>query len=80
MFNFLPLINSSVTVELSFLLLRISAIMSSNTINIFCFLSGLYSSTFFSYIVWLFNKAFGSLKCLEPVLSHVLINNWYFAS
>ena len=37
-FNFLPLINNSVTIEFSFLLLIISAIISSKTINTFPFL------------------------------------------
>ena len=45
-FRFLPIINNSVTVGLRFLLLSISAIMSSKTINIFRFLFGLYSSVF----------------------------------
>ena len=34
MFNFLPLINNSVTIDFSFLLSIISAIISSKTINI----------------------------------------------
>ena len=34
MLSFLPLINNSVTIGLSFLLLSTSAIISSNTINI----------------------------------------------
>ena len=46
MFNFLPLINNSVTTEFSFLLLIISAIRSSKTINILRSLSALYSSIF----------------------------------
>ena len=37
MFNFLPLINSSVTIEFSFLLLIISPIISSKNINILRF-------------------------------------------
>ena len=40
----LPLINTSVTVGLGFLLLIISAIISSNTINYFRFLFGFYLS------------------------------------
>ena len=47
MFSFLPLINNSVTVGLSFLLLIISAIGSSSTINTLHFLLGLYSSIFY---------------------------------
>ena len=38
MFNFMPLINNSVTIGLSFLLLIISAIIWSNTINTFLLL------------------------------------------
>ena len=40
MFNFLPLINNSVIIEVSFLLLIISAIISSKTINTFFFYLG----------------------------------------
>ena len=46
MFNFMPLINSSVTTEFSFLLLIISSIIKSKTINILCFLPVLYLSIF----------------------------------
>ena len=46
-FSFLPQINKSVTIEFSFLLLTISAIISSETINILRSLSGLYSTIFF---------------------------------
>ena len=42
-FNFLPLTNNSVTTGFSFLLLIISAITSSKTINILRFLSIFYS-------------------------------------
>ena len=38
--------NNSVTIGLSILLLSISAIITSNTINIECFLFGLYFSIF----------------------------------
>ena len=41
MFSFVPQINHLVTIELSFVLLSILAIISSKTINIFCFLFGL---------------------------------------
>ena len=44
--NFLCLINNSVTVGLSFLLLSISALILSNAINIFRFLLRFYSSIF----------------------------------
>ena len=46
MFNFLPLINNSVTTEFSFLLLITSAIISPKTITILRSLSILYSSIF----------------------------------
>ena len=46
MFDFLPLINNSVTIGLSFLLLSISAIISSNAINSSRSLSELYYSIF----------------------------------
>ena len=45
-FDFLPVINNSVTTGLSYLLLTISAIILPNTINIVSFLFGLYSSIF----------------------------------
>ena len=44
--SFLPLINSSVTIRLSFLLLIISGIKSFKTINTLHFLLGLYSLIF----------------------------------
>ena len=44
--NFLPLINNSVSIALSFLLLSISAIISSNTIKILHSLFRPYSSIF----------------------------------
>ena len=30
-------------------------------------------------IIWVCNKALGSLKCFNPVLSLLLIKNWYFS-
>ena len=45
-FNFLPLINNSVTTGLSFLLLIISAIISSKTINTLHLFPRFYSSIF----------------------------------
>ena len=48
MFSFPPLINNSVAIGLSFLLLSISAIISSNTTNIFRLLFGLHSAIFLS--------------------------------
>ena len=46
MFNFVTLRNNSVTTGFSFLLLIISSIISSKTINILRFLPILYSSVF----------------------------------
>ena len=81
MVSFLPLIDNSVTAGLSFLLLSISAIISSKTINIY--ISYLDSSIFlkissisFEYSI----KALESLKCFKFILSRLLIKNWYFAS
>ena len=45
-FNFLPLKNNSVTIEFSFVLSIISAIISSKTIKFLFSISGLYSSIF----------------------------------
>ena len=74
MFNFLPLIYNSVTTGLSFLLLSISEITLSKTINILHFLFGFYSSIF----LLISSISFGySIKVLESVLS---IKNWHFAS
>ena len=81
-FNFLPLINTSVAIGLKFLLRSLSAIMPSNTINSFCFLFGLYSSIFLQMSPMSFEysiKAFESLKYFKPVLSLLLISDWYFA-
>ena len=44
--NFLPIIKNSVTTAITFLLLIISAIISSKTTHAIFFLSGLYSSVF----------------------------------
>ena len=79
----MPLIIKLVTIEFSFLLLIISAIITSKTINILGFSSVLYSSiyllpssTWFEYSV----NSLGSLKWLNPVLSLLLVKNWYLAS
>ena len=72
MFSFLPLINSSVTIGLSFLLLNISAIISSKTINFLHLLFGLYFSMFLwiSFISFEYSiKALKLLKCFKPVFS-----------
>ena len=80
---FLPLKNNWVTTGLSFLLLSISAIISSKMIHTLRFLFGLYSSIFlyissisFEYSI----KALESLKYFKFVLSLLLIKNRYFSS
>ena len=82
MFSFLPLIYSLVTIELSFLLLSILAMISTKTINILRFLFGLQSSMFLSIFDILLEysiKAFEALKCFVPTSSRFLIKNWYIA-
>ena len=76
-FNFHPLINNSVTIGLSFLLLSMSAMISSNATDIFRFLYGLYfsislsvSSISFEYSI----KAFKLFKYFKPVLFLFLIS------
>ena len=49
MSSFLPLINHSVATGLRFLLLNMSAIISSKTSSILRFLFGLYSSMLYKY-------------------------------
>ena len=48
-FSFLPLINNSVTIGLTFILLSISAIISSKRINILCSLFGCILHYFYKY-------------------------------
>ena len=85
MFGFLPLINNSVTIELIFLLLIISVIIASNTINTFRFLFGLYSQIFentnkYSSILFEYSiKTFESFKYFKYLFSHLLIKNLSFA-
>ena len=55
MLSFLPLIKSSVTIELSFLLLIKSAIISLKTINFLRFFLGLYSSIFCRHLAYHLN-------------------------
>ena len=50
MFSFLPLINNSVTIGLSFLLLSVLAIISSKTINIFRFYLNCILQYFYKYL------------------------------
>ena len=77
MFSFLRLINNSVTTGLTFLLLSIPEIIMPNTINIFHFLFGFYSSIFLQTSIsceYSIN-AFESFKYLNPVLPLLIINN-----
>ena len=88
MFNFLPLINNSITTGFRLLSLIISTIISSKTINILCFLPIWYSSIILYYFIIMLLiscisfecsvKTLESLKCFNPVLSLLLIKNWYF--
>ena len=55
-FYFLPLTNSSVTIKWRFLLIIISAIKSSNTINNFPLFSGFYSSADILHITKVLNR------------------------
>ena len=50
MFSFLPLVNNSVTIGLSFLLLSVLAIISSKTINIFRFYLDCIFQYFYKYL------------------------------
>ena len=52
MFNLLPLMKNSVTIESRFLLLVTSAMMSSKIINILRFLPILYSSIFCTHLAY----------------------------
>ena len=82
-FSLQSLINSSVTAELIFWLLIISAIMPSKTIYTLRFLYGFHSLIFLwtCYISFEYSiKFLGSLQCFKPTFSRFLIKNWYFAS
>ena len=83
MFSFLPMINISVTIGLSFLLLTISTIISLKVINIsrfyldcifqyFCKYHPYHIS--FEYLI----KDLESFNCFKPVLPGFIIENWYF--
>ena len=83
MFSFLSLIHNSVTNQFFFLLLKISAIISSKTINHLHFLFGLHSLMFLQISSILFEyikKALESLKYFLFALFRLLIKNLYFAS
>ena len=82
MFSFLPVVNNSITIIKSFLLISTLAIISSKAIYILRFLFGFYSLIFlrissisFEYSI----KALESLKCFKSVLSRLIIKNCYFA-
>ena len=67
MFNFLPLINNSVTIELSFLLLIISPMISLKTINILrFFIYVVFLNIFVNifHIIRILNKSFNIIKAL----------------
>ena len=68
MLSFLPLINSSVTIELRFLLLIIPAIISSKTISTLPFFSWIVFFNIFMnmlHIIWIFNKSFRMMTMLS---------------
>ena len=82
-FNFLPVINSSATIWFSFLLLIISAIISSKSINTLFSSPRLYLLIFLeiSWISFEYSmKALGSFKCVIPTFSLLSNKKWYFAS
>ena len=79
---FYIVVNYAGTIGLSFLLLRVPAIISSKMINSLRFLFGLYSSMFLKISSTTFEypiKTLEPLKCFKPVLSRLLIKNWCFA-
>ena len=68
---------------ISFLLLNISTIISSKTINILQFLFGIYSSIFSSISSISLEYSINTLesfKCFKPVHSLLLVSNLYFSS
>ena len=75
----LPLLNNSVIIRWSFLLVSILAIISLNAIVILGFLFGLYSSMSFIWFEYSI-KTLELLQFFNPILSCLLVNNWYFAS
>ena len=80
--SFLPLINSSLTSNLfSFSLLCTSAIISKTMNHFSFFVWVVFFNIFINiiYIIRVFNKRFRIIKCFKPVLSCLLIRNWYFA-
>ena len=82
-FNFLPLINNSITTGFNLLLRIISAMISSKTINILHSLSILYSPIVLWTLCTSFEhsiKALASLKCFSPLSYLLLIKKWYLAS
>ena len=76
-------LNSSVTIWLSFLLLIISAVIPSKTINKLHFLLELHSSIFLLTCSILFEyslKVIRFSKLSRPLFSCLLMRYWYFAS
>ena len=76
MFSVLPLINNPINIGVSFLLLSISGIISSNK-SIFCVFyshnTSKVSSVSFDYLI----KALQSLKYLKPKLVFGSFGYWY---
>ena len=75
--------NNSITAGLSFLLLSISATISSNAINIFCCLFGFYASILLQISSISFEhsiKALESFKYFMSLLFLLLISNFNFHS
>ena len=82
MFNFLPLVNNSVTIGWSFFVTNQISNLIIKYEQYFAFLLRLYSSVYAQILSILLQnliKALGSLQCVEPTLSRLLINNWYLA-
>ena len=81
MFIFLLLINNSVVIGLSFLLLSTSAITSSETINVLRFYLGCILQCFYKYHIYLTIQLklsnFRILKYFKSVLSRLLIKKIY---
>ena len=78
MFSFLPLTNNSVTIGLRFLLLSISAIISSRTINDLRFFLNYIIQYFYKYQPYhlsILIKSPKPLKLFNPVLSSLLIKD-----
>ena len=69
MFGFLHLINISVTIRLRFLLVHVSANVSSDTINILRPFTGLYSSIFSQILSMLVKYLIKALKSYNTLIA-----------